>query len=97
MRVIVYTQAGCARCHAAVRWLGQMQVPFEIRDVYASPGALEELRSHGVRTLPAFGVGSEMIEGFDRMRVLTAWSGQENRDCAKVRLRHDETEERCGD
>ena len=64
-KVILYSQPGCAPCFAARMFLKSRAVPFEYKDIQASPDALRELMELGSRSTPTLLVGTEIMIGFD--------------------------------
>lgn len=51
-----------------------MKIPFEIRDIYGTKGAVQELIDHRVSSVPAFVIGKRVIVGFDRERILASYA-----------------------
>jgi glutaredoxin len=69
VRVILYSQPGCAPCFAAKAFLQSRAVPFVYKDVQADPQAFRELMDLGSRSTPTLVVGSEVMIGFDPARL----------------------------
>lgn len=71
--VVVYSMTGCQPCKATKRFLNERNIPFEERDVSASPEALAEVQRLGYRAVPVVVVGDQHWQGFNptRLRVLT--------------------------
>ena len=75
-RVIVYTQPGCAGCHAEKAWLSRHGITFEERDIRADPKWLAELQARGAKATPATlvetGGRRQLVLGFDEHHLLHA-------------------------
>ena len=69
MRVLLYSQAGCAPCFAARAFLLSRKIAFTYRDVQADPQAFRELMDLGSRSTPTLVVGSEVMIGFDPAKL----------------------------
>lgn len=82
MIVRMYSQATCIKCQSAKVWLGQLKIPFEILDVYAVEGAMQQLIDWKIQTIPAFIIGDEVIGGFDKRRILQAVVKEMDREIA---------------
>ncbi len=67
--VTVYTQPGCAPCHAVVEFLNQNNVPFEQKDIRSNPQYIQELQQLGASATPTTVIGDEVIIGFDKMEI----------------------------
>ena len=79
MKVIMYSQTAWRRCQAARAWLARLKIPHEVRDIYGTPGAAEEIREWQVTMLPAFVVGQSLIIGWQPEAILRAIANfQEN-------------------
>ncbi len=70
-KVILYSQPGCAPCFAARMFLKSRAIPFEYKDIQASPDALRELMELGSRSTPTLLVGTEVMIGFDPEKLDT--------------------------
>jgi glutaredoxin-like YruB-family protein len=68
-RVVLYSQPGCPPCVAAKRFLSNLGVAFEYRDVQADPVALSELVALQSRSTPTIVVDEEVMIGFDPERL----------------------------
>ncbi len=68
-RVVLYSQPGCAPCFAARRFLMSRSIAFDYRDVQADPQAFRELMDAGSRSTPTIVVGTEVMIGFDPVRL----------------------------
>lgn len=61
--IIVYTSPGCPDCAAVKRYLADLGMPFEERDISA-PGVADEAKSrYGVRVAPITVVGNSFFYG----------------------------------
>ncbi len=69
--MILYSQPGCAPCFAARMFLKSRAIPFEYKDIQASPDALRELMELGSRSTPTLLVGTEVMIGFDPEKLDT--------------------------
>ena len=65
VKVVLYSQPGCAPCIAARPFLMTRKVGFLYRDVPSDPQAFRELMDLGSRSTPTLVVGSEVMIGFD--------------------------------
>src|SRR5688572_15455331 len=66
--VVMYTTASCPACVAAKSYFARQGIPYDERNVDASPAALEEFRRLGGRGVPLIIVGNERMEGFSAQR-----------------------------
>lgn len=62
--VVLYTQPHCSACRSVERYLVGRGVPFEVRDVFADPVALEDIEGRGYLMTPVTRIGDEWIAGF---------------------------------
>lgn len=76
VRVVLYSQPGCAPCFAARNFLKSRNVPFEYKDVQADPQAFRELMDLGSRSTPTLKVGEEVMIGFDPEKLEAMLAGQ---------------------
>lgn len=72
MSVIVYGKPACGGCVATKKALDTAGVPFDYRDVSASPEAKAEVDALGYIGVPVVVVGTEHWHGFrpDRIKAL---------------------------
>jgi glutaredoxin len=66
LRVIVYTEPGCAGCEQVKKFLRARHVQFIEKDILQDLTAVNELRRLGQVTVPVTRVGDDVIVGFDR-------------------------------
>jgi glutaredoxin 3 len=72
-RVVMYVTGWCPYCARAQSLLEQKGVAFEVIDVEAVPGALEEMVARGGgRTVPQIFVGDRPVGGCDELYALEA-------------------------
>lgn len=66
MKLVLYTEPGCAACADAKSFLKSRELPFEERDVRANPDYLRILENElDSCTLPTLVAGDTIIPGFD--------------------------------
>jgi glutaredoxin len=70
----VFWQPGCTSCLRAKEFLTTHGIAFESINVRECPGALEELRTRGIRTIPVIARGESYILGQD-LDELSAFVG----------------------
>ena len=65
--VTVYTGPNCKWCTRAIAMLDERNVPYQLRNVYASPSVAEEFTkdTNGATTVPQILVGDTLIGGHD--------------------------------
>jgi glutaredoxin len=82
VHIVVYSASWCPACKRAKAWLHQNQIPFEDRDVEASPDNVMQLRALNPRqTIPTFDIEGSSHVGFD-----PAWIEATRDSAAKKRL-----------
>ena len=64
----VFTQRHCASCRRVERYLRDLGVPFEVRDVTSDAAALDEIFKRGFMTTPVTRIGDQWIAGFKRKK-----------------------------
>ncbi len=71
-KVEIYTSPFCGFCIRAKQLLESKGIAFEERDVFATPGAREEMmeRSHGHNTVPQIFINGSHIGGCDELIAL---------------------------
>jgi glutaredoxin-like protein NrdH len=65
LKVIVYTEPGCAGCEQVKKFLHARKIDFIEKDIFQDLTAVSELRRLGHVTVPVTRVGTEVIVGFD--------------------------------
>lgn len=69
-KVIVYSAAWCAFCHAAMEYFDKLGVKYTDKNVEKDPTAgLEAVEKSQQRGIPVIDIGGEIIVGFDRPRI----------------------------
>jgi glutaredoxin-like YruB-family protein len=69
-KVIIYSAAWCAYCHAAKEYLDKLGVKYEDHDVDHEPTAAKEAEAKsGQRAIPVIDIGGDIIIGFDRPKI----------------------------
>jgi glutaredoxin len=66
LKVIVYTEPGCAGCEQVKKFLRAREIAFIEKDIFQDLTAVGELRRLGHMTVPVIRVGADVIVGFDR-------------------------------
>ena len=69
MNVTVYTMHGCGACDRAKDFLSRNHVKFKELNVSEDSKAREELLSMGYRAAPVIKVDSQMMLGFDPVKL----------------------------
>lgn len=69
IKVIAYTTQTCPHCVSAKKYLKDHGILFEDRDLNANPIAAQEYGKLNLKGVPAFVIGDEVIEGFDKDRI----------------------------
>lgn len=71
-RVEIYTSPFCGYCHRAKRLLEAKGVAFEEIDVFATPGARDQMveRAHGHHTVPQIFINGVHVGGCDELHEL---------------------------
>lgn len=64
-KVIVYSTQNCVECDVVKQWLTKEEVPFEVRDVLASPEYQAEVEKFGFLGVPVIVVGDKAVKGFN--------------------------------
>ncbi len=67
--VTLYTQPGCAPCHAAKEYLAAKGIEATIKDIRADQAALKELLALDAKATPVAVVDGQVVFGFDRARL----------------------------
>lgn len=69
-KVIIYSAAWCAYCHAAKEYLDKLGVKYEDHDVDHEPTAAKEAETKsGQRAIPVIDIGGDIIIGFDKPKI----------------------------
>jgi mycoredoxin len=64
-QVIIYSHRGCPGGDAAIQYLNQERIPFQLRDVVNDAEAQAEFRRLGGIGTPLLVVGDRVMHGFD--------------------------------
>jgi glutaredoxin-like YruB-family protein len=67
--VTLFTQPGCAPCHAAKEYLTAKGVTFTERNIRQDAAAYKELIALGAQATPVAIVDGEVVMGFDRDKL----------------------------
>ena len=69
--IVLYCTTWCPDCRRSRLWLKEHGLPFTEVDIYAVPGAAEQLMkwTGGVKTTPAFDIDDTIIIKFDEARL----------------------------
>ena len=71
--VTIYSAVWCGFCHTAKRYLDQLGVKYEDKDVEKDPAnAAAAVEKSGQMGVPVIDVGGTIIVGFDRPRLNAA-------------------------
>jgi glutaredoxin len=65
LKVVVYSQPGCAGCEQVKKFLQARDIDYIEKDILQDWTALGELRQMGLATVPVTRVGTQVIVGFD--------------------------------
>jgi glutaredoxin len=65
LKVMVYSQPGCAGCEQVKKFLQARDIDYIEKDILQDWTALGELREMGLATVPVTRVGKQVIVGFD--------------------------------
>jgi glutaredoxin len=68
-QVTIFTNHGCAACHAAMSFLSQHGIPFVERNIGDDPAARDELINAGFRAVPVIRVGDQSMVGFSPVQM----------------------------
>lgn len=68
-KIIMFTTQTWPHCKTAKVYLGNQGYVFEERDVNKDSIARNEMVKRGIRGVPAFLIGDEMVEGLDRAKI----------------------------
>jgi glutaredoxin len=67
--VTVYTRPGCPYCYLLKRYLNELRVPYQERDVTSDRGALDDLRRINAEGVPVTVIERDAVIGFDKVRL----------------------------
>lgn len=70
-KILLYTSDTWPHCKTAKSFLREKEYEFEIRDLDTDNEAMKEFSELGLRGIPAFVIGQEVIEGLDTDRIET--------------------------
>ena len=70
-KIILFTTQTWPHCKTAKVYLGNQGYEYEERDINKDAGARNEMMKRGIRGVPAFLIGDEMVEGLDRAKIET--------------------------
>ncbi len=68
-KIIVFTTQTWPHCKTAKVYLREKGYEFEERDINKDTVARNEMIKRGIRGVPAFLIGDEMVEGLDRAKI----------------------------
>ena len=71
-KVIMYSTSWCPYCAKAREFLQQANIPFEEKDIEASPQAAAEHRALGGIGIPLLKIRATTIDGFDTQAIRQA-------------------------
>ncbi|MGY0401493.1 glutaredoxin-like protein NrdH [Carnobacterium jeotgali] len=63
--IIVYSKPNCMQCNFTKKYLEDKGVPYEVKDIFESEEALNEVKDLGFSSVPVISVeGQEAFNGF---------------------------------
>ncbi|MCT4632305.1 MAG: glutaredoxin family protein [Firmicutes bacterium] len=67
--VLVYTSNTCGYCHEVKKYLDEIGVSFEEKNVSTDMEARKELMSKGFMGVPVIVIDEEYVQGFDKPKL----------------------------
>lgn len=67
--VLVYTSNTCGYCHEVKKYLDEIGVSFEEKNVSTDMEARKELMSKGFMGVPVVVIDEEYVQGFDKPKL----------------------------
>lgn len=68
-KIQIFTSETCVYCHEAKKYLNNLGIDYEERNVSIDPVARKELISKGFMGVPVIMVQDEIIQGFDKEKL----------------------------
>ena len=68
-KIILFTSNTCPHCHTAKTYLRENDISFEEKNISSDLSARRELINRGIKGVPTFIIGDEVVVGFDADKI----------------------------